>query len=97
MLRQEKLNRLFKKLIAEFIRKEFGAHPLISVIDVALSRDTRKAIVFISVFPSKESAKVVTLLHKKRRDLWEYISRHTKMKYIPNISFKVGEGLELMK
>mgnify|MGYP001558779519 CR=1 FL=1 len=90
--RQEKLNVQLTKIIAEFLRNEFGASPLISVIHVLIAHGLREARVRIAVFPEKEEKRVLSLLRKKRAELNRYLALHTKMKYLPSVTFEIDSG-----
>ncbi len=87
-LRQEKLNTLFKKLIAEFLR----LHPmpmseLVTVTECAVSRDVKSACVFISIYPNGTEEKVLRALRDIQKELLNFLKKSTRMKTIPHVRF----------
>lgn len=50
-LREEKLNTLFKKLIAKFLHSELERGILVSVNNFIISKDLKNAVAFITIYP----------------------------------------------
>jgi|SRR3989344_1038277 len=93
-LRQEKLNAVLQEVIARFLHDVFGAAPLVTVTVVMVSADMRNAKALISVFPEKETPKVIKTLERKHGALGRYLAAHTRMKYIPVVLFEIDRGEE---
>ncbi len=91
-LRQEKLDAELTKVIAEFLRREFGAAPLVTVTHAKIARGLKSAFVFISVFPETKERAVRARLKKRQHALKEYIAAHMRMKYLPAVSFEIDRG-----
>lgn len=90
--REEKLNAHLQKVLAEFLREEFGVSPLVAVTRVAVARGLRSARVFITVFPEKNAKEILAALEKKHAALTKYLIAHTRVKYIPSVSFEIDLG-----
>ena len=90
--RQQKIDAELTKVIAEFLRREFGAAPLVTVTHTKIARGLKSAIVFLSIFPETEERAVHARLKKRRKELNEYIAARMKMKYLPLVSFEIDRG-----
>ena len=90
--REEKLNTHLQKVLAEFLREELGVSPLVSVTRVEVARGLRSARVFITVYPEKDAGAVLAVLEKKHGALMRYLTAHTRIKYIPSVSFEIDLG-----
>lgn len=90
--REEKLNAHLQKVLAEFLREELGVSPLVSVTRVEVRRGLKSARAFITVFPEKEGVAVLAQLEKRHGALMRYLAAHTRMKYIPSVSFEIDIG-----
>ena len=90
--RQLKLDAELAKTVAEFLRREFGAAPLVSVTHAKVAHGLKSAIVFISVFPETEERAVSKRLKKRQHALNEYIATRMRMKYIPIVGFEIDAG-----
>ncbi len=97
LFRMKKVNALVKRELSSLIRKHLPVedYGLISVTEVEVSKDLKKAVVYISaigVVPPIES--VVKSLEKIRKNLQYELSRKVVMKYTPHLLFKQDLGLE---
>ena len=90
-LRQEKLNTLFKKLIARFFGA-YGADALITITNCRVSRDAKNAKVLIAVYPENKTNSVMSLIQKEQKELGEFLKQHTRMKFIPHFIFLTDTG-----
>ncbi|OGZ14623.1 MAG: hypothetical protein A3G11_02060 [Candidatus Lloydbacteria bacterium RIFCSPLOWO2_12_FULL_51_9] len=90
--RQEKLNVHVRTIIAEFLRKEFGTSPLVSVTELFVARGLQSARALITVFPAHEEERVCAVLKKRQGALRQYLALHTRMKYVPEVFFEIDRG-----
>ena len=90
--REEKLNTHLQKVLAEFLREELGVSPLVSVTRVKVAHGLRSARAFITVFPEKDAATALAQLEKRHSALMRYLAAHTRIKYIPSVSFEIDLG-----
>ena len=85
-LRQEKLNTLFKKLIAQFL-SECGTDALVTITDCRVSQNVKNAKVSVAIYPEHKTVSVMSLIQKEQRELHEFLKGHTKMKSVPHLTF----------
>ncbi|MDP3726046.1 MAG: ribosome-binding factor A [bacterium] len=90
-LRQEKLNTLFKKLIAKFI-VEHAEDALVAITNCIVSADVGVAHVFITVYPEKMRDNILSNLRRERRELMNFLKKNTRMKALPRITFVLDAG-----
>lgn len=90
--REDKLKSLFKKLTAGFLKNELDTHSLVTVTDIALSRNGNKALALVSVFPEKSEDGVLKILKQKEGALRKFYASQTKMKFVPRVEFKIDKG-----
>lgn len=85
-----RINQLLKELIGKMILNDFDfqADNLVTVTRVETTKDLQKANVFISVYPEKNSDKILSILKKREKFFHFRIRKMLKMKIIPNIFFK---------
>ena len=60
---------------------------LVTVTEVETSRDLRQSKVFISVFPEKETKRVLRTLEKGIYDIQQILNKRLKIKFVPKIKF----------
>ena len=90
-LRQEKLNTLFKKLIAQFLQEEIE-HGLVTITSCTVMPNLRSARASLAVYPEKMEEKVLALVEEKQRDLRDFLKKNTRIKIIPIIIFSIDRG-----
>ncbi len=91
-LRQEKVKELMKGLAAQFLQSESNYTSLITVTDVNISSDFKRATVFVTVYPEDSEASALNFLKRKRKGLKSYVKSKTKMKVIPFFDFEIDKG-----
>lgn len=91
-LRQEKVNNLIKELAAQFIEREGNNTSLITVTDCSISKDLKKATIFITVFPENREKFALDFLKRKRGDLRGHIKKHIHAKTIPFLEVEIDKG-----
>lgn len=90
--RQEKLNTLFKKLVAHYIGETIEGG-IVSVVDCVVSEDGAYAKVFLSVYPETKRRELISILAREKKSLHDFLKKRTRMKYVPNITFEIlGTG-----
>ncbi len=91
-LRDEKIHTLIKKLAANFIESISNQTSLITVTDVHLSTDSKKAIVLVTVLPDDREATVIDFLKRNVKEMRDYIREHAKIGMVPFLDIKIDEG-----
>lgn len=95
--RMARVNALVKKELGELVRRRLCVeeHGLITITDVEVSKDLRTAKVFFSVVGVRnQEDRAVTALESIRPELQSELSKHVKIKYTPQLSFKPDHSTE---
>lgn len=91
----ERLNRfkeILKSLVANFIQQEANTDPLITVTNVDVSPDQRRAIIFITTIPDNREPDALVFLKRNASEMRNYIKNHGRLKRIPHLEFMIDAG-----
>jgi ribosome-binding factor A len=94
--RIERVRELLKREIGSVIRREFPVEEagLVSVNDVEVSGDLRRAVVFVSILGNAEQQrKGVQRLQEQRWRIQDLVARSVVLKYIPVLRFVVDDSI----
>lgn len=85
---------ILKELVATFVQQEANTDPLITVTNVDVSPDQRRAIIFITTIPEGQEKEKNALIFLKRTAsaLREHIKQHGRLKRIPHLDFMIDAG-----
>jgi len=90
--REEKIQFLLKDLAGDFFSRHSNRTSLITVTNVLLSSDSKRANILLSVLP-KEKERVALLFANRLRPLFkEYLNAHSRMRILPQITFAPDLG-----
>lgn len=92
-LRQDKLNALFKKLIAQFLGPRVE-DAVTTVTQCIVSRDTKNARVYIAVYPPNKEKVILEKIREKQKDLQDFLRKNTRMKFTPRVIFSIDQSAE---
>ena len=91
--RVAKINSQLKRVTSEFITRTLASsESMITVTRVEIASHLKEAKIFLSVWPEAKEKEILSILASVRRDLYEYLSRHLKIKYIPSLTFEIDKG-----
>ncbi len=90
--RQDKMRQLLREIVAKFFARESGPRSLITVTDVTISPDFKRATVYITTIPTSEEASAVEFAKRKRTELRDYIAATAKLRTLPVFEVKLDEG-----
>ena len=90
--RNIRLTGILKELIATFIRHEANSNPMITVTNLDLSSDSKRAIIFVTTIPDGREADALIFLKRNATHLRNYLKKHARIKNIPHIEFMVDAG-----
>lgn len=86
----------FKEIIREkaarFFLMESAGNALITVTNVAVSRDGNYATIFITCLPEDAEPRVLDFAKRKRGDFKDFIKRESKLNRIPFFDFAIDTG-----
>tara|TARA_B100002051_G_scaffold275575_1_gene320116 strand:+ start:17141 stop:17485 length:345 start_codon:yes stop_codon:yes gene_type:complete len=90
--RNIKLAGLLKELIANYIRAEANSDPMITLTNIDLSPDGRRAIVFITTIPDGKEDDALIFLKRNGTDMRNYLKKKARIRHIPHLDFMVDAG-----
>ncbi|MFH1402528.1 MAG: ribosome-binding factor A [Patescibacteria group bacterium] len=91
-LRQNKVKENIKNLAAQFLSMESNRVSLITVTNATVSKDLKKATIFISVLPETSEKSALNFAKRKRSDIRDFLKEKLKMKTIPFLDFELDMG-----
>ena len=96
--RNERIAEEIKKSVSQIINndlKDPRINGLISVTDVVVTKDLRHAKIFISLYGDNiEKDRVFSVIENATGYIRRELASMIRMKYIPEISFKMDESIE---
>lgn len=90
--RHTSLTGLLKELIATYVRNEANSNPMITVTNLDLSPDMKRAIVFVTTIPDGREADAVVFLKRHATDLRNFLKKKARIKSIPHLEFMMDAG-----
>lgn len=72
---------------AEFINRESNRRSLITVMRVDLSPNEKRARVFVSVYPAKDTAAAMDFLSRQHEAFMSYLKKSVKLHLLPSVLF----------
>ncbi len=90
--RQDKMRQLLREIVAQFFSRESGLRSLITVTDVTISPDFKRATVFITTIPESEESNALDFAKRKRSELRDFIADTAKLRTLPVFEIKIDEG-----
>jgi len=89
---EEKTKDEIAKLASTFIEKESNRNSLITVTNVHLTKDFKKAIIFVTVFPDKDEESAVNFLKRQRSEFRHHAKKNSRIGRIPFFDFEIDRG-----
>lgn len=90
--RHDRIASLLKEHAARFILQEANSNPLITVTNVTISPDYRKATIFVTTIPEQKEQEALIFLKRYGTEFRQYIKKHAKLKFIPHVEFAIDHG-----
>lgn len=90
--RSEKLAEIIKRGAAEFFERESNRDALVSVTNVMVTPDGKRAMIYISVLPETKEAGVLDFAKRKRGELREYLYDHVRSRSLPFLDVSIDFG-----
>lgn len=90
--RHDRVRSLLTELIANFIRLEANAHPLITVTRLDIAPNYRNVTVLFTTIPEEGEKDALIFLQRKGGDLRGYVMKHSHMKVVPFFTFEIDYG-----
>lgn len=80
------------KFASQFVENESNRNSLITVTNVHLTNDLKKAIIFVTVLPDNQEEQAVHFLKRKRSEFRDYIRKNSRISRIPFFDFELDKG-----
>ncbi len=90
--RQDRAVSILKELAATYIRHEANTDPLITVTNINLSPDSKRATIMVTTIPDTKEKEAIIWLTRHGSDLRDYLKKHGAMKRIPHLDFSIDYG-----
>ena len=90
--RQEKIEELLRHLAADFLKEVAGKNSLITVTRTTVSRDLKKATVYMTVLPEKKEKDALDFVRRKGRELRSRAKKQLAIRTLPFFDFKIDYG-----
>jgi len=91
-LRQDKVSSLIKNLAGEFLGRESGANSMITVTRTTVSKDLKRATVYLSVFPEEQQENALNFAKRKRPEFREFFKKGSRLRVVPFFDFEIDLG-----
>jgi ribosome-binding factor A len=90
--RIEKVAQLIKELSAQFLEREVNNTSLITITSCTVSKDLKRATVFITVLPESKEKAALDFTKRRRKELREFLGKNLQIKNIPFIDIEIDLG-----
>ncbi|MCA9359855.1 ribosome-binding factor A [Candidatus Kaiserbacteria bacterium] len=90
--RNIRLSGILKELIATFIRHEANSNPMITLTNIDLSPDGKRALLFVTTIPDGREQDALIFLKRNATNLRNYLKKNARIKNIPHLEFMVDAG-----
>lgn len=74
------------------MERESSGQALITVTDVKLLAKGKKALIFLTVYPSEKEKGVMDFAKRKRSDFREFLKEESKLFQLPFVDFEIDLG-----
>ena len=91
-MRQDIVSNLFRELASMFIQVESNKTSLLTVTDCTVSKDLKKATIFLTVLPDDKERVAIEFLKRRRSDFRTYLKGKLETHTIPFIDFEIDKG-----
>lgn len=92
--KDEKLLLHLKDLAGDFLNLHSNRTSLITVTNVVLSSDLKRATILLSVLPKEKTSAAVSFANRMRTEFGDYLKKRSRMRMIPQITFAPDIGEE---
>lgn len=90
--RSEKISHNIKELISAFVEENSNRLSMITVTNIYLSPDFKKATIFVTVFPEQGETAALDFLKRQRSDARDYLKKHSRLARLPFLDFEIDKG-----
>ena len=96
--RHEKAIENIKRIAAEFLEMESNKTTLITVTNASISKDLKKATLYITVLPEEREMEALEFTRRRLSDFRDYVKTKMKFRNLPFFTMEIDkEGKILQK
>jgi ribosome-binding factor A len=81
-----------REALAVYIQHEANTNPLITVTNVTIAPDYKRATVMFTTLPDDREADAQVFLKRHATEMRDYLKKHTRLRRIPHLEFSVDYG-----
>ncbi|MDO8520904.1 MAG: ribosome-binding factor A [bacterium] len=90
--KDEKLLFHLKDLAGDFLSRNSNRTSLITVTNVVMSSDLKRANILLSVLPKEKERVALLFANRLRPEFKEYVKEHSRMRILPQVTFAPDLG-----
>ena len=89
---EEKTKEEIQKLASKFVETESNRNSLITVTSVHLTKDFKKSVIFVTVFPEDQEEGAIHFLKRQRSEFRHFVKKNSRIGRIPFFDFEIDKG-----
>ena len=90
--RDERIKEILHDLGARFLMLNGSGASLLTVTNVELTTDGKRATIFFTVFPDGFEKTALEFAKRKRSEFKEFVKENSKLGRIPQLDFEIDSG-----
>lgn len=90
--RPEKMKKEIMKYASLFLAEHSNRTSLITITNVTIAPDFKRATIGISVLPDSYESRALSFLERRTRDMRDYIGKHLRTKMLPRFEIEIDQG-----
>ena len=90
--RSEKISNNIKELLGAFIEENSNRKSMITITNIYLTSDFKRATLFVTVFPEQSENAALDFLKRQRSEARDYLKKHSRLARLPFIDFEIDKG-----
>jgi len=90
--RDHRLTEAIRKSAAEFLEQESNGKSIITITRVLLSKNKKKATIFLTVMPESYEEQVIQFAKRNMSEFLKYIRKKNKIFRLPFLDFQIDIG-----
>lgn len=90
--KEEKTREEIQHLASKFVETESNRNSLITVTSVHLTKDFKRSVIFVTVFPESGEEKALNFLKRQRSEFKHYVKKNSRIGRIPFFDFEIDKG-----
>ena len=91
-MREKRIKELLRELSAEYFGRHSGSKSLITVTNISVSKDLKKATIYISVLPKEYEEEALSFVKRNLSDFRKEITHKLTLKTIPYFDVEIDLG-----